>query len=146
MLRKINIENRKAKHDYEIIDTYDSGIVLTGSEVKSLRDGSGSIVESFCQFKGNELFLVNSYIPTKSTFSRFTAHQERGERKLLLNRSELTKLQKGVSQKGMTIVPLRMFSNDKGLVKVKIGLCRGKHNYDKREDIKRRDIERDMNR
>lgn len=140
----INVENRKAKFDYEIIDTYISGIVLKGSEVKSLRDGSGSIVEAFCQFIGNELFIINSYIPVKSTFTKFATHQERAERKLLLNRSELNKLQSGVSQKGMTIVPLKLFTNDKGIVKVKIGLCRGKHNYDKRETIKKRDLERSI--
>jgi SsrA-binding protein len=143
-MKTIKIENRKAKFDYEILETYIAGVVLCGSEVKSLRSGKGSIVESFCQFINNELFVINSYIPVYDKTTKFTTHSERGNRKLLLNRSELRKLQKSVEQKGMTIVPLSIFIDSNNRFKVKIGLCKGKHNYDKRETIKQRDIERNL--
>lgn len=144
-MKKINIDNRKARYDYEILETYIAGIELCGSEVKSLRSGKGSIVESFCQFINNELFIINSYIPIYDKSTRFHIHGERDNRKLLLNRSELSKLKKSVEQKGMTIIPLSIFLNEQHRFKVKIGLCRGKHNYDKRETIKKRDTERLMN-
>ena len=143
-MKKINIDNRKAKYDYEILETYIAGIQLCGSEVKSLRSSKGSIVEAFCQFIDNELFIINSYIPIYDKSTRFHIHEERGNRKLLLNRSELSKLKKSVEQKGMTIIPLSIFLNEQNKFKIKIGLCRGKHNYDKRETIKKRDIERSM--
>lgn len=141
-MKIIKIDNRKARYDYEILETYIAGIQLYGSEVKSLRSGKGSIVESFCQFIDNDLFIVNSYIPIYDKSTRFHIHEERSNRKLLLNHSELSKLKKGVEQKGMTIVPLSIFLNEQNRFKLKIGLCRGKHNYDKRETIKKRDIER----
>ena len=144
-MKKINIDNRKARYDYEILETYIAGIQLCGSEVKSLRLGKGSIVESFCQFINNELFIINSYIPIYDKSTRFHIHEEKSNRKLLLNRSELSKLKKSVEQKGMTIIPLSIFLNEQNRFKVKIGLCRGKHNYDKRETIKKRDIERSIN-
>lgn len=143
-MKKINIDNRKARYDYEILETYIAGIELCGSEVKSLRSSKGSIVESFCQFINNELFIINSYIPIYDKSTRFQIHDESGNRKLLLNRSELNKLKKSIEQKGMTIIPLSIFLNEQNKFKVKIGLCRGKHNYDKRETIKKRDIERSM--
>lgn len=143
-MKTIKIENRKAKFDYEILETYIAGVVLCGSEVKSLRSAKGSIVESFCQFINNELFVINSYIPVYDKTAMFTTHTERSNRKLLLNRSELRKLQKSVEQKGMTIVPLSIFIDSNNRFKVKIGLCKGKHNYDKRETIKQRDIERNL--
>ena len=138
-MKKINIDNRKARYDYEILETYIAGIELCGSEVKSLRSSKGSIVESFCQFINNELFIINSYIPIYDKSTRFQIHEERDNRKLLLNRSELNKLKKGIEQKGMTIIPLSIFLNEQNKFKVKIGLCRGKHNYDKRETIKQRE-------
>ena len=144
-MKKINIDNKKARYDYEILETFIAGIVLCGSEVKSLRSGKGSIVESFCQFINNDLFIINSYIPIYDKSTRFQIREERSNRKLLLNHSELAKLKKGVEQKGMTIVPLSIFLNEQNRFKVKIGLCRGKHNYDKRETIKKRDIERSIN-
>lgn len=144
-MKKISIDNRKARYDYEILETYIAGIELYGSEVKSLRSGKGSIVESFCQFINNELFVINSYIPIYDKSTRFHIHEERANRKLLLNRSELSKLKKSVEQKGMTIIPLSIFLNEQHRFKVNIGLCRGKHNYDKRETIKKRDAERSIN-
>lgn len=143
-MKKINIDNKKARYDYEILEMYIAGIQLCGSEVKSLRSSKGSIVESFCQFINNELFIINSYIPIYDKSIKFQTHEERDNRKLLLNRSELNKLKKGIEQKGMTIIPLSIFLNEQNKFKVKIGLCRGKHNYDKRETIKKRDIERSM--
>lgn len=143
-MKKINIDNRKARYDYEILETCIAGIELCGSEVKSLRSGKGSIVESFCQFINNELFIINSYIPYDKS-AIFHIHEDYSNRKLLLNRSELSKLKKSVEQKGMTIIPLSIFLNEQHRFKVKIGLCRGKHNYDKRETIKKRDAERSIN-
>lgn len=144
-MKTIKIDNKKARYDYEILETFTAGIVLCGSEVKSLRSGKGSIVESFCQFIDNDLFVINSYIPIYDKSTRFHIHEERSNRKLLLNRSELSKLKKAISQKGMTIVSLSIFLNEQNRFKVKIGICRGKHNYDKRETIKKRDVERSIN-
>lgn len=144
-MKTIKIDNKKARYDYEILETFTAGIVLCGSEVKSLRSGKGSIVESFCQFINDDLFVINSYIPAYDKSAIFHVHEERSNRKLLLNRSELSKLKNAISQKGMTIVPLSIFLNEQNRFKVKIGLCRGKHNYDKRETIKKRDAERSIN-
>jgi len=144
-VKTIKIDNKKARYDYEILETFTAGIVLCGYEVKSLRSGKGSIVESFCQFIDNDLFVINSYIPAYDKSVVFHVHEDYSNRKLLLNRSELSKLKKAVSQKGMTIVPLSIFLNEQNRFKVKIGLCRGKHNYDKRETIKKRDAERSIN-
>ena len=143
MKNKINIQNRRASFDYEWIEKFTAGIVLLGSEVKSLQNGSGRITESFCSFNGSELYLINSYISHYKNCSIFSNYDEVRERKLLLNKSELKKLQKAVSQKGLTIIPIRLYRNDKGLIKVDIALAKGKHDYDKRESIKKRDIERD---
>ena len=145
MKNKINIQNRRASFDYELIEKYTAGIVLIGAEVKSLQNGNGRITEAFCSFLGSELYLINSYISHYDNCSVFSNYDEVRERKLLLNKSELKKLQKAVSQKGLTIIPTRLYRNDKGLIKVDIALAKGKHAYDKRESIKKRDIERDTN-
>ena len=145
MKNKINIQNKRASFDYEWIEKFTAGIVLLGSEVKSLQNGSGRIAESFCSFNGSELYLINSYISHYKNYSIFSNYDEVRERKLLLNKSELKKLQKAVSQKGLTIIPIRLYRNDKGLIKVDIALAKGKHDYDKRESIKKRDIERESN-
>lgn len=144
-MKTIKIDNKKARYDYEILEMFTAGIVLCGYEVKSLRSGKGSIVESFCQFIDNDLFIINSYIPAYDKSAVFHVHEDYSNRKLLLNRSELLKLKKAVSQKGMTIVPLSIFLDEHNRFKVKIGLCRGKHNYDKRETLKKRDAERSIN-
>lgn len=143
---KIICKNKKAYFDYEVLFTYMAGIALEGNEVKSIKNGDMSIGESFCKFNGNELFLYNSNVAVYKQSSMFNTMDPFRARKLLLKKHELQNLKKNVEIKGNTIVPLEVFINDKGLVKVTIGLCKGKHNYDKRESIKQRDAERENNR
>ena len=143
---KIICKNKKAYFDYEVLFTYMAGIALEGNEVKSIKNGDMSIGESFCKFNGNELFLYNSNVAVYKQSSMFNTMDPLRARKLLLTKHELQNLKKNVEIKGNTIVPLEVFINDKGLVKVTIGLCKGKHNYDKRESIKQRDVERENNR
>lgn len=145
MLKTANILNKKAKFDYEIIDTYSAGIVLTGTEIKSIRIGKAQIAESFCEFNNGELFAINTYIEEYAFGNQFN-HKSRSERKLLLNKKELKKLERDVQTKGLTIIPLRLFTNEKGLAKLEIGLCRGKKTYDKRESLKESDTKRDIDR
>ena len=145
MLKTINILNKRARFDYEIIDTYTAGIVLTGTEIKSIRLGKSQIAESFCEFNNNELFAINTYIEEYAFGNQFN-HKSRSERKLLLNKRELKKLARDVQSKGLTIVPLKLFTNEKGLAKLEIALCRGKKTYDKRESLKEQDTKRDIDR
>lgn len=145
MQKTVNIQNKRARFEYEIIDRYTAGIVLAGSEIKSIRLGKASIAESFCEFQNSELFLINSTIEEYS-FSRNFGHKAKSERKLLLNRKELKSLEKDVEAKGLAIIPLKMFTNEKGIAKLEIALCRGKKNYDKRESMKERDTKRDLDR
>jgi len=146
MIKTANILNKRAKFDYEIIETYSAGIVLTGTEIKSIRLGKANITESFCEFNDNsELFAINTSIEEYSFGNQFN-HKARSERKLLLNRRELKSLEKSVDTKGLTIIPLRLFTNEKGLAKLEIGLCRGKKTYDKRESLKEQDTKRDLDR
>ncbi len=145
MLKTINILNKRARFDYEIIETYTAGIVLAGSEIKSIRLGKASIAESFCEFHGHELFAINTNIE-EYTYSRSFSHTPKSERKLLLNKKELKGLLKSVQNKGLTIIPLKLFTNEKGIAKLDIGLCRGKKNYDKRETMKERDDKRAIDR
>lgn len=145
MIKAVNILNKKAKFDYEIIDTYSAGMVLTGTEIKSIRLGKAQIAESFCEFSNGELFAINTYIEEYAFGNQFN-HRSRSERKLLLNKRELKKLERDVQVKGLTIVPLRLFTNEKGLAKLEIGLCRGKKTYDKRESLKEQDTKRDLDR
>lgn len=146
MQKKINIKNKKAKFEYELLDSYIAGIVLSGTEIKSIRLGKASISESFCEFnEKSELFVVNMQIDEYSHGSHYN-HMPKAERKLLLNRGELKKLEKEVRNTGLTIVPLNLFINDNGLAKIKIALAKGKKLYDKRESIKDRDNKRDLDR
>lgn len=146
MQKRINIQNKKARFEYEIIDQFTAGIVLTGTEIKSIRNSKASISESFCEFNENEeLFAVNMYIEEYAFGTRFN-HQPRGSRKLLLNKKELSKLSKQVKNSGLTIVPLKLFINEKGFAKINIALVRGKKLYDKRETLKDRDNRRDLDR
>lgn len=145
MLKTVNIQNKKAKFDFEIIDTYTAGIVLTGTEIKSIRLGKAQIAESFCEFHNSELFAINTYIEEYAFGNQFN-HKSRSERKLLLNRRELKKLERDVQVKGLTIIPLKLFTNEKGIAKLEIGLCRGKKTYDKRESLKEKDTKRDIDR
>lgn len=143
MQKTANILNKRARFDYEIIETYTAGIVLTGTEIKSIRLGKAQIAESFCEFNNDELFAINTYVEEYAFGNRFN-HAARSERKLLLNRKELKSLHRSVQAKGLTIVPLRLFTNEKGLAKLEIGLCRGKKTYDKRESLKEADTKRDL--
>jgi SsrA-binding protein len=145
MLKTINILNKRAKFDYEILDKYSAGIVLSGTEIKSIRLGKASITESFCEFHEGELFVINSTIEEYLYGTHFN-HKTKSERKLLLNKKELKKLNKDSDNKGLTIVPLRLYTNEKGLAKLEIALCRGKKNYDKRESLKEQDTKRDLDR
>ncbi|SDJ76420.1 SsrA-binding protein [Flavobacterium noncentrifugens] len=144
MLKTINILNKRARFDYEIIETFTAGIVLTGTEIKSIRLGKAQITESFCEFNDDdELFAINTSIEEYAFGNQFN-HKARTERKLLLNRRELKSLRKSVETKGLTIVPLKLFTNEKGMAKLDIGLCRGKKTYDKRESLKEQDTKRDL--
>ena len=134
----INIKNKKARFEYELLDEYTAGIKLAGTEIKSIREGKASIAESFCEFQDNELFVINMTIQEYSHATYFN-HNPKNSRKLLLNRRELNKLHKEVRNSGLTIVPLRLFINDRGLAKMQIALAKGKKLYDKREAIKERD-------
>jgi len=145
MQKTVNILNKRAKFDYEILDKYTAGIVLTGTEIKSIRLGKAAITESFCEFNDGELFVINSQIE-EYLYGTHYNHKAKSERKLLLNKRELKKLNKDSDNKGLTIVPLRLFTNEKGLAKLDIALCRGKKNYDKRESLKEQDTKRDLDR
>ncbi|NJY62172.1 SsrA-binding protein SmpB [Salinimicrobium sp. CDJ15-81-2] len=145
MKNDINIKNRKAKFEYEILDKYTAGIKLAGTEIKAIREGKASIAESFCEFSNNELFVINMTVQEYSHATYFN-HDPKHARKLLLNRKELRKLEKEVKNSGLTIVPLRLFINDRGLAKLQIALAKGKKLYDKREVIKERDSKRKLDR
>jgi SsrA-binding protein len=143
-VKSVNIQNKRARFDYEIIETYTAGIVLAGTEIKSIRLGKANITESFCEFSdNNELFAINTSIEEYAFGNQFN-HNARSERKLLLSKRELKSLAKNVQAKGLTIVPLRLFTNEKGLAKLEIALCRGKKTYDKRESLKEADTKRDI--
>lgn len=141
----INIKNRRATFDYIITDTYTAGLVLTGTEIKSIRLSKVSLVDTYCIFIGNELWVKNMHI-AEYFYGSYNNHSARRDRKLLLERKELRKLQQVVKNPGFTIVPTRLFINEKGLAKLVIGLARGKHEYDKRETLKERDDKREMDR
>jgi SsrA-binding protein len=142
MKNQVNIVNKRAKFEYEFIRTEVCGIMLMGSEVKSIRDGKISLVESFCTFINGELFLRNANI---SEMSSDYTHKSNQDRKILLKRKELSRLEKELI-KGLTIVPYRVFLNDKGLIKIEVVLARGKKLHDKRETIKVRDLDREIKR
>jgi len=140
----INIRNKKARFDYEIIDKYVAGIQLVGTEIKAIREGKASLADSFCEFNDKgELFVVNMYINEYSHGTHYN-HLPKRERKLLLKKQELRKLKREFDRSGMTIVPLRMFINDKGWAKMEIALARGRKKYDKRQVLKERDIKRQL--
>ncbi len=146
MQKQINIQNKRARFEYEILDEYIAGIVLSGTEIKSIRNSKASIAESFCEFnEKGELFAVNMFIEEYAFGTRFN-HRPRGSRKLLLKKIELKKLNREVRNTGLTIVPLKLFINDKGFAKVTIALARGKKLFDKRETLKDRDNKRDLDR
>ncbi|MBT6161363.1 SsrA-binding protein SmpB [Flavobacteriaceae bacterium] len=146
MQQNINIKNKRARFEFDLLEEFTAGIVLTGTEIKSIRNSKASIAESFCEFnERGELFTVNMHIEEYAFGTRFN-HRPKAERKLLLNKKELKKLHKEVKNSGLTIVPLRLFINDQGFAKLRIALARGKKLYDKRETLKDRDNKRDLDR
>jgi len=142
--RKTIAQNRKARHDYSILDTYEAGVVLTGTEVKSLRAGRASLVDGFATIKDGEVWLQNVHIP-EYTQGTWTNHEPRRIRKLLLHREEISRLIGKTRESGLTLVPLQLYFRD-GKVKIEIALARGKRSYDKRQDMARRDAQREISR
>jgi len=140
---RVVAKNKKAFFNYNIIDTYEAGIALTGSEVKSIREGKISIKEGYVDIRDGEVFLINSHVSLYEAANRFN-HKPRRDRKLLLHRQEIKRLTGKIKQKGLTLIPISVVINDKGLIKVEIALGKGKKVYEKREAIKERDREREM--
>ena len=146
MFKKINIQNKRAKFEYNLLDKYVAGIVLTGTEIKSIRNNKASLSNSFCEFNNrNELFVVNMLIEEYENESNYN-HKPKKSRKLLLNKNELNKLFKEVKNSGLTIIPIKLFINENGLAKIQISLAKGKKLYDKRQAIKKRESIRDIDR
>jgi SsrA-binding protein len=146
MQKTINILNKKARFQYEILDRYSAGIVLSGTEIKSIRSSKASIAESFCEFNDKgELFVVNMTVE-EYLYGNYYNHKPKAVRKLLLNRKELKGLQRDLQNAGLTIIPLRLFINTKGYAKLDIALCKEKKLFDKRETIKDRDNKRNLDR
>jgi len=141
----INIKNKRATFDYEFIDTLTAGIVLTGTEIKSIRLGKASLVDTYCYFNRGELWVKNMHI-TQYSYGSYNNHVERRERKLLLNRKELRNLEADSKSPGFTIVPVRLFINEKGLAKLVVALAKGKKEYDKRQSLKDKEDRREMDR
>ena len=141
--KEINIKNRRATFDYAISDTFTAGLVLTGTEIKSKRQGKASLVDTFCYVNNGEVWVKNMYV-AEYFYGTYNNHTERRDRKLLLTKKEIDKLQKNGKEAGFTIVPLRLFISDKGYAKLVIGIGRGKKEYDKRQALKERDDKRDM--
>lgn len=139
----INIKNRKASFDYELIDTYTAGIVLTGTEIKSIRQSKASLVDTFCSIIDGELWVKNMHV-AEYFYGSYNNHTARRDRKLLLTRKELRKLESQIKNPGFTIVPTRLFINEKGLAKLVIALAKGKHQYDKRQSLRENDDKREM--
>lgn len=141
--KEVNIKNRRATFDYAISDTFTAGIVLTGTEIKSIRLGKASLVDTFCYVDNGEVWVKNMYI-AEYFYGTYNNHAERRDRKLLLNKKEISQLEKNGKEAGFSIIPLRLYINDRGLAKLVIGLARGKKEYDKRQSIKERDDKRAM--
>ncbi len=144
MSNKIEIKNKKAYHNFEILEEYEAGLQLTGSEIKSLRRGKASLADAYCKFFGDELYVLMKI--AEYEYGGAYGHDPNRKRKLLLHKQELKRLKKKVQEKGLTIIPLKLYINDRGWAKLKIALARGKKLHDKREDIKQRDLKREMQR
>lgn len=140
--RKVVAENRKARRNYEIGETFEAGLVLSGTEVKSLRSGKANIAESYASDESGEIYLINAHIPEYEQAANFMNHSPRRPRKLLLHRKEIHKLLIGIQREGMTIVPLRLYFNNRGIAKLEIALARGRKLHDKRQVERKRDWER----
>ena len=144
--KRVQISNKRASFDYEFIETYEAGIVLVGTEIKSLRAGKASLADAYCYFSGGELYVRGMNIATYFWASAWGGHEPARDRKLLLNRKELRHLAQSVKQKGLTIVAVKAYINEGGYAKLLIALAKGKKEYDKRESIKEKDIRREMER
>lgn len=140
----VTIKNRRASHEYLFLDTYIAGIQLIGVEIKSIRNGEVNLSEAYCIFQNGELYLKNTHISPYEN-AGFVKVDPLRDRKLLLNKNELRKLSEGISRKGLTIIPTKMFVNERGLCKVEVCLCQGKKNYDKRESLKEKDMKKRVN-
>jgi SsrA-binding protein len=145
VVNKIVAENRKARFNYEIIDTYEAGLVLMGTEVKALREGKANIAESYASDEGGEIWLINSYLPEYLQANRFN-HEPRRRRKLLLSGREIHRLRSAINREGMTLIPLKIYFNDRGRAKMELALAKGKKLHDKRESEKERDWNRQKSR
>jgi len=145
MGNRLNIRNKRASFDYEFIEEFDAGMVLTGTEIKSIRAGKASLVDSYCFFDNGELWSKGIHISEYKLGSYYN-HEEKRERKLLLTKKELIRLEKKTKEVGLTIIPIRIFLNGKGIAKLHIALAKGKKQYDKRESIKLKDSKREMDR
>ena len=141
----VQIKNKRASFDYEFIETFTAGIVLTGTEIKSIRMGKAGLVDTYCFLSRGEIWVKNMHI-SEYFYGSYNNHSVRRDRKLLLNKKEIRKLERGTKETGFTIVPVRMFINEKGLAKVVVALAKGKKQYDKRESLKEKDDRRDMDR
>jgi len=141
----INIKNKRATFDYELVDTYTAGIVLTGTEIKSIRLGKASLVDTFCYFANGELWVKNMHIAEYS-FGTYANHESRRDRKLLVTKRELAKLVRATKETGLTIIPTKLFVNERGLAKLEIAVARGKKSYDKRQTLKEKEDRRLMDR
>jgi SsrA-binding protein len=141
----INIKNKKAFFEFGILESFTAGIQLQGTEIKSIREGKAGLVDSYCQFFAGELYVKNMHI-AEYFFGNLQNHEAKRERKLLLQKKELKKLDRKVRETGLTIVPLRLFLNDKGFAKLEVGLARGKKVYDKRESLRENDSKREIDR
>jgi len=145
MANPVNIKNKKAAFEYFLLEKYIAGIKLSGTEIKSIRESNASIAEAYCLFVNNELFVRNMHI-SEYIYGTCNNHEPRRDRKLLLTKKELRKLNNRLKEQGITIVPLLLFVNDKGLAKLEIALAKGKKQYDKRETIKGKDVQRELDR
>jgi SsrA-binding protein len=145
MADQVNIKNKKASFAYTFIEKFTAGVQLLGTEIKSIRNNKANLSDSFCIFYGNELFIRNLHI-SEYEKGGYNNHEPKRERKLLLNRKELKKIKKKSEEKGMTIIPTRLFVNQRGLAKLDIALSKGKNTYDKRQDIKTKDMKRELDR
>lgn len=141
--KDISIRNKRATYDYEILDTYIAGIVLSGTEIKSLRLGKASLSDCYCYFHNHELYVRGMNI-SEYSWGSYNNHQPKRDRKLLLQHKELAKLERALQDKGLTVVGMKLFINERGLAKLQIGLAKGRKNYDKREYIKEKDAKREM--
>lgn len=144
-MKAVNIQNKRAKFEYNLLEKYIAGLQLSGTEIKSIRNNKANLSDSFCSFKENELFIIGMHID-EYKFGNYANHQPKRDRKLLLNRQELDKIKKKLKDIGLTIVPLRLFINDKGWAKIEIAVAKGKKLHDRRNTIKNRDIQKDIDR